>query len=166
MKLRKVKSVDPAADNLEAMNARVLVCTDGSRLSMKGVREAVRLAKGLRGRMTGVYVIPPPPSAYGEPARYYAAGVTPAEFRRYMHKRAKAGLARAASIARKAHVRFTSRVVADLQPWKGILRAARAARCDLVVMASHGRSALGGLMLGSETMRVLARSKIPVLVVR
>ena len=148
------------------MSSRLLVCTDGSRLSMKAVREAMRLARMLRGRVIGVYVVPPPPAAYGEPASYYAAGVTPAEFRRYMRKKAEAGLARVASVAREAHVRFTARIVVDLQPWKGILRAARAARCDLIVMASHGRGALGGLILGSETTHVLARSKIPVLVVR
>ena len=54
----------------------------------------------------------------------------------------------------------------DPQPWQGILRAARAGRCGAIVMASHGRGAVGGLILGSETSRVLARSKIPVLVAR
>ena len=39
-------------------------------------------------------------------------------------------------------------------------------KCDAVVMASHGRGGLGGLILGSETTHVLAKSKIPVLVVR
>jgi nucleotide-binding universal stress UspA family protein len=51
-------------------------------------------------------------------------------------------------------------------PWEGILRAARSGKCDAVAIASHGRGGLGGLILGSETQRVLAHSKIPVLVVR
>jgi nucleotide-binding universal stress UspA family protein len=52
------------------------------------------------------------------------------------------------------------------RPWEGILKAARARKCDAIVMGSHGRSALGGLFLGSETQRVLAHSRIPVIVIR
>lgn len=58
------------------------------------------------------------------------------------------------------------RILKDDPPWRGILKAARAAKCDAIVMASHGRGGLGGLILGSETQQVLARSKIPVVVVR
>ena len=47
-----------------------------------------------------------------------------------------------------------------------ILKAARARKCDAIVMASHGRGGLGGLLLGSQTSRVLSHSKIPVVVVR
>jgi nucleotide-binding universal stress UspA family protein len=54
----------------------------------------------------------------------------------------------------------------DPQPWGGILRVAHSRRCDAIVMGSHGRGGLGGLLLGSETQRVLAHSKIPVLVTR
>lgn len=133
---------------------------------MKGVREGLRLAKALHGRITAVYVIPPPPAVYGESASYYAAGFTAAEYRKYMQKEARKALDGVHRDARKAGVRCATRVVSDLQPWRGILRAARGARCGLIVMASHGRGALGGLILGSETRHVLAHSKIPVLVAR
>jgi nucleotide-binding universal stress UspA family protein len=148
------------------MKAHILVCTDGSRLAMQGVREGVRLAKALRGRITAVYVTAPPPTSYGEHASYYAAGFTPADYKRYTEKAALKALAKVKDAAREAGVGCTTRVVSDTQPWHGILRAARAARCGLIVMASHGRGALGGLILGSETRHVLARSKIPVLVAR
>jgi len=59
----------------------------------------------------------------------------------------------------------TQFVTAD-HPWQGILRVARSKKCDAVAMASHGRGGLGGLLLGSETTKVLAHSKIPVLVMR
>jgi nucleotide-binding universal stress UspA family protein len=52
------------------------------------------------------------------------------------------------------------------QPWQGILKAARGKRCDAIVMASHGRRGIAGLLLGSETTKVLTHSKIPVLVCR
>lgn len=148
------------------MGHHLLVSTDGSRLAMRGVREALRLARTLHGRITGVYVIPPPPAVYGESASYYAAGFTAAEYRKYMQKEARKALDSLHGAARKAGVRCATRIVSDLQPWRGILRAARSTRCDLIVMASHGRGALGGLILGSETRHVLAHSRIPVLVAR
>jgi len=56
-------------------------------------------------------------------------------------------------------------VAGDL-PYQQIIATARARKCDIVVMASHGRRGLTGLLLGSETVKVLTHSKIPVLVVR
>ncbi len=54
----------------------------------------------------------------------------------------------------------------DPQPWNAIIKTARNKKCDLIVMASHGRRGLAGLLLGSETTKVLTHSKVPVLVVR
>jgi len=59
-----------------------------------------------------------------------------------------------------------TRIVTAARPHAGILRAARAAKCDAIAMASHGRGAVGGLILGSETARVLSHSRLPVLVTR
>ena len=59
----------------------------------------------------------------------------------------------------------TMSLTAD-QPWKAIIGAARSKKCDLIVMASHGRRGLSGLLLGSETAKVLTHSKVPVLVCR
>ncbi|MGZ5228955.1 MAG: universal stress protein, partial [Burkholderiales bacterium] len=45
-------------------------------------------------------------------------------------------------------------------------RAAEDRRCDLILMASHGRSGMSGFLLGSETQKVLTHTGIPVLVYR
>ena len=68
--------------------------------------------------------------------------------------------------ARAAGVKCSTVMLASGAPWEGILRTAKAKRADLVVMASHGRRGLTGLLLGSETAKVLTHSKIPVLVCR
>ena len=52
------------------------------------------------------------------------------------------------------------------QAWEGIVKQAKSKKADLIVMASHGRRGLSGLLLGSETTKVLTHSKIPVLVCR
>jgi nucleotide-binding universal stress UspA family protein len=57
------------------------------------------------------------------------------------------------------------RVVSD-EPYEAIIATARERHCDLIVMASHGRKGIKGLLLGSETQKVLVHSAIPVLVHR
>lgn len=68
--------------------------------------------------------------------------------------------------AKLERVRCNGITTATSHPWEGILQAAREQGCDLVFMASHGRGGMTGLLLGSETQKVLTHSKIPVLVER
>jgi nucleotide-binding universal stress UspA family protein len=127
----------------------------------------VRLAQCLGAKVTGVYVVPPyRPAVYGEIAVYYVPGMSPADFKKQSVKAAKKALAAVEIEAKAAGVACETRIVTAEWPHAGILRAARAAKCDAIAMASHGRGAFGGLLLGSETTRVLSHSKLPVLVTR
>jgi nucleotide-binding universal stress UspA family protein len=67
---------------------------------------------------------------------------------------------KAAGVACEAHT------VEALHPWEAIIDHAERTKCDLLVMASHGRRGVSALLLGSETQKVLTHSKVPVLVVR
>jgi nucleotide-binding universal stress UspA family protein len=102
---------------------------------------------------------------YGE-GSVYVGGMSARYYKEHSQREARKALDAIAAEARRAGVDFTPKIVWGELPSDGILRAARAGRCDTIVMASHGRGSLGGLILGSETQRVLAESKIPVLVVR
>lgn len=149
------------------MFKHIAVPTDGSRLSGKGVKAGVELARSLGARVTGVYVIPPyTPPVYGEAAAYYVPGMSPEDYKQQTRKAAKKALAAVEIEAQTAGVPFATRIVISRRPHEGILRAARAAKCDAIAMASHGRGAVAGLLLGSETARVLSHSRIPVLVTR
>lgn len=145
---------------------KILVPTDGSSRAAKGIRQAVRLARALRAQLDGIYVVAPSPAAYGEHGRYYAGGLTLADYRKYTCHAAAKALGVIERAAKSARVPCATQSITDAKPWHGILRAARATRADLIVMASHGRGAVSTLLLGSETSRVLAQSKIPVLVAR
>src|SRR6267142_1314861 len=101
-----------------------------------------------------------PPTARRSPRTVFA------DYEKAAKAHAKRALALIEREAAKAGVRGASRVVEEMQPWQGILKAARKGKCDAIVMASHGRGGLGGLILGSQTARVLAHSKLPVLVIR
>jgi nucleotide-binding universal stress UspA family protein len=126
------------------MFRHILVPTDGSRLAQRGVKIGVALAKSLGARLTALHVLPPD----GAPCD------------------ARKILSAATAAARRAGVPCSTAVVTDAQPWGAILRVAHSRKCDAIALASHGRGALGGLLLGSETQRVLAHAKIPVLVTR
>lgn len=148
------------------MFKHILITTDGSRLAAKGVKAGVKLAKALGAKVSGVFVIPPySPPMYGE-AVVYVPGVSPRDYKRITEKAARKALAAIEADARAAGVPCSIQFLVADRPWQGILRAARARKCDALAMASHGRGGLGGLLLGSETMRVLAHSKLPVLVIR
>ena len=148
------------------MFKHLLIPTDGSKLAAKGIKAGVRLAKALGARVTGVYIVQPyMPSVYGEAAAYYT-GYSPKEYKEMAEKAARKALSVVEIEAEVAGVPCATRIVADTPPWAGILKAAHQRKSDAIVIASHGRGAVGGLILGSETQRVLAHSKIPVLVIR
>ncbi len=136
------------------MYKHILVPTDGSKLAEKGVKQGIRLAASLGAKVTAVYVIPP------RPAPLYS------EDKKQKVKAAKKALALADIEAQTAGVPCETRIVTAARPHAGILRAASAAKCDAIAMASHGRGAVSGLILGSETARVLSHSRLPVLVTR
>ena len=148
------------------MFKHILIPTDGSALAAKGIRAGVRLAAKLGARVTGVYVIQPYTAPmYADAAMYVPASAFD-DYDKASKAQAKKALAAIQRAAASAGVRCATRVVEDLQPWQGILKAARKGNCDTIVMASHGRGGLGGVLLGSQTARVLAHSKLPVLVIR
>lgn len=149
------------------MFKNILIPTDGSRLAARGIKAGVKLAKSLGAKVTGVYVAPPyMPPVYGEAAIYYIDDMSQAAFDKATRRQAEKALDAVRREAAAAGVRASAETVKEALPYEGILRVARSKKCDAIVMSSHGRSAVGGLILGSETTKVLAHSKIPVIVVR
>jgi nucleotide-binding universal stress UspA family protein len=75
-------------------------------------------------------------------------------------------LANASALAKKSGAKVTTARSYSDAPAEAIIAAAKKFKADLIVMASHGRKGLDKILLGSETQRVLAHTKLPVLVVR
>lgn len=146
------------------MFSRILVPTDGSALAARGVKAGVKLARALGAEVAGVYVIPDHvPALYGEAALYY---LSQPDYQALAQKEATRALSVVEREAKAAKAPFTTRTVKAVHPWEGILAAARSTRSDAIVMASHGRSGIGGAILGSETQHVLSRASMPVVVIR
>jgi len=147
------------------MYSKILVPTDGSQLSDRALREAGQLARSLGATVTLFYAAP----AYRMPMPTFEGAmvenvITPQRYRRTMRAHSRRLLDAA---ARKTGGTVTRRVCEfSDQPYDAIITAAKKNRCDLIVMASHGWRGLKGLVLGSETHKVLTHSRVPVLVVR
>jgi nucleotide-binding universal stress UspA family protein len=149
------------------MFKHILVPTDGSPLSLKAAKAAVALAKVHKARITAIHVMAPyvPPTG-GDGIMYYPESFSPREYDKAVQKEAARALGKVQAAAKAAKVRFDSIAVTHDQPWESIVSAARRRKCDIVVMASHGRRGIAGLLLGSETTKVLTHSRTPVLVCR
>lgn len=147
------------------MFKHLLVPTDGSPLSDETVRSAVQFAAETQARITFLYVRPDYPVAYfGEGA--LVDPTTPESFSEMTEKVAQEILARSTAAAAAGKVACTTRALINDLPYEAIIDTATQEGCDLIFMASHGRRGLVGLLLGSETQKVLTHSAIPVLVYR
>jgi len=107
-------------------------------------------------------VVEPFPVSRGAPQSFDA----PAEYTRHAHAQAEPRLAEAEQKAKLASVPCEVVKVEHEQPYGAIIETAGTRGCDLIAMASHGRRSISALLLGSETMKVLMHSKVPVLVYR
>jgi len=141
----------------------ILIPTDGSKLSDQAVRQGLQLAKSLGAKVVALHVTAP-----FHVLAASAAALT--ETREQSEKRAAefskqifdviAGMAREAGVACTCHSHSGEHV------WQEIIMAAEKFGCDAICMASHGRRGIGAVLIGSETVKVLTHSNIPVLVVR
>ena len=152
---------------MSTLYAHILLPTDGSQLATRGAKAGLKLAKALGAKTTVVFVAMPYTAAvYGGAEVFYAGPSSPVEHKRFMQAAAEKAFAPVVLAATRAAVECATFLAVNSRPWEGILKTARARKCDAIVMASHGRAGVAGLFLGSETQRVLAHSKIPVLVIR
>lgn len=147
------------------MFRKILVPTDGSELSGNALVAALKLAEENGASIVALNIQPiyrPPIVAEVPVADFYSQE----EYEKGALEVGGKLLAEAAAQASGASVPCKTLVQLDSSPWEAIIRVARDEGCDLIFMASHGRRGMVGLLLGSETQKVLTHCKIPVLVYR
>jgi len=147
------------------MYQRLLVATDHSRLSRKAEKSAIGLAAALGAGLVVLNVIPDYPLSYFEGA----VTLTPGELARIESSWTSQGQRAVDAVVAAADrrgVKAQGVLTHSDHVAESILAAARKHRCDLTVMASHGRRGLARLLLGSETQHVLTHSTVPVLILR
>jgi nucleotide-binding universal stress UspA family protein len=149
----------------------ILIATDGSELSNRAAAYGIRLAKSLDAKVSAIHVIPQfHEFTYRSQMLLTYHAALPADTEENYLAATAAHADRILGVVRKtaakAGVKCDASHVRHDQPWQAILETARKKRCDLIVMASHGRSGVGGVILGSEAHKLLVHSELPVLVWR
>ncbi|MFT3849859.1 MAG: universal stress protein [Propionivibrio sp.] len=147
------------------MFKHLLVPTDGTAFSTAAVHRAVSFASEAGARITFLHVEHAFPAVYCGEGAIMDAGA-PAYFHAQADRQAHHILDEAEGIARAVGVECTARTLVSESPYQAIVEAAEHDACDLIFMASHGRSGIGHLLMSSETEKVLRHTKIPVLVHR
>jgi nucleotide-binding universal stress UspA family protein len=141
----------------------ILIATDESDLAAKGVEQGVLFAKEIGAKVTAVTVTEPFHAVSVKPSQLE---YTPIEYKKHAEAHAAKVLDTVSDAAKAAGVACDILHVEHERVYQAIIDAAIARRCDLIVMASHGRRGVSAVVLGSETVKVLTHSKIPVLVYR
>lgn len=147
------------------MYQRILVATDGSTLSKKAVSSAIELAALANAELIALKVIPRYPQSYFEGGlALQAAEVSRVEQQWAEEGQAVVDAVEQAAVAKGVKAKAIT-VKSDFVS-EAVIAAAKKHKCDLIVMASHGRRGIKRLLLGSETQQVLTHSHVPVLVLR
>lgn len=147
------------------MYQKILVATDGSTLSKKAVNSAIAMAALMGAELVALKVVPRYPQSYFEGG----VAVQASEINRVEKQWIDHGQAIVDAVQKTAEskgvktkaVTVKSDLISD-----AVIATAKKHKCDLIVMASHGRRGIKRILLGSETQQVLTHSHIPVLVLR
>jgi nucleotide-binding universal stress UspA family protein len=145
------------------MYKHILIPTDGSDLSKLAIQHGISLAKATKARVTSITVITPSQLFTLEPD---IITETVEDYKKHMVTFATKCLDQVKTAALAEDVSCDVMYVEHDHPYQAIIDAATNQHCDLIVMASHGRRGISAVVLGSETVKVLTHSTIPVLVYR
>jgi nucleotide-binding universal stress UspA family protein len=147
------------------MFERILVASDGSPLSKKAVTSAIELAAVHGAALVALTVVPRYARNFFDGADVYNAEDV-ALIEKQWAQNAQGTLDKISERAAASGVRVKTLAVNSDLVAEAIIAAAKKNKCDLIVMASHGRKGIRRLLLGSETQHVLTHSTLPVLVLR
>ena len=145
------------------MYSNILIPTDGSKLSLKAARQGIRLASATDAGITAFIATPTFRMFTLDPVM---SADSPARHATHSRQFAARALKAIEMLAAARGVPCRSRHVVADHPDREIIRMATRCGCELIVMASHGRSGVRGLLLGSIAAKVVSHSSLPVMIIR
>jgi nucleotide-binding universal stress UspA family protein len=145
------------------MYKRILLPTDGSDASKRAILAGVEFAGSVGAEVVAMTATP---KFHPFTTDAVMLEETPQQYAQSSHERGRRLLDEVTTVARDAGVPCTSVQMVSDDPYEAIIATAREHHCDLIMMASHGRRGIKGMLLGSETQKVLVHSAIPVMVHR
>jgi len=148
------------------MYKHILLPYDGSELSERALSEGMGLAKSEIAKITLIYVVSAHHLMVGGGRLVPGLKRLEQEYVENIRTQARAMLDTGCQRVASAGLACDILVEDGTSPYQCIIDAAQRMKCDLIVMASHGRRGIEGMVVGSQTIKVLTHSTIPVLVVR
>lgn len=145
------------------MFKHILFPTDGSPISEAAMLTCMAFARSIGARVTALHVLP---EFHMLTVNTEMIEDTREQYLSDTEQRGRKALAVVEAAARDAGVDCDTVLRRGDDPYSAILEVARDQDCDLITMASHGYRGVKGMLLGSETHKVLVHSMIPVLVLR
>ena len=140
------------------MYTHILLGVDGSKNALHAAKTAGDLARTMNSKILRIVVaFDPVPPYLGEPNLQAAISARVKEADEILHKAIKA----VGEIPGEIHTE-----VLEGSPAEAILDVAKTRKCDLIVMGSRGLGRLTGLLLGSQSQKVVQHAPCPVLIVR
>jgi nucleotide-binding universal stress UspA family protein len=143
------------------MYRHILLPTDGSELSNKAVLHCIALAQAIGAKVTALVISTPFSSLLVDPS---VGSEASAQYKELVSTQATKHLTSIRDNARDAGVSCNGLCLEHEQPYEAIIETAKKRGCDLIIMASHGLRGVSAIVLGSETLKVLTHTSIPVLV--
>lgn len=147
------------------MYKKIMVATDGTKLSRTAVEAASKLAVEIGAILTIVRVVPSYPKAFFDGSSILSIKEMD-DFEKRLSEQAQASLDQLLKTTVDKHLSVNTVVTRSSNVSDALLKVAKKSKAELIVMASHGRAGIKRVLLGSETLQVLTHSEIPVLVIR
>ena len=146
------------------MYRNILIATDGSKLAEKAVSHGVSLAKSVGAKVTAL-IVEAPFNVFNVPeSQIRQMSEAFAQHSKHAKQHAAQALNHVADAAKAADVPCETVQLEHEQPYRAIIKTAEDKSCDVIVMASHGRSGISAVLLGSVTNKVMTHTNSPVLV--
>ena len=141
---------------------KILIAVDGSKYSLNAVSNLIEHAEWYRGPLAVELVYVNPPLPYEGRAE---AVIGKGQIARFYQEEGESALMKAKELLAAAGIRYAAHIlvgpVAD-----SIVEQAEALKCDLIFIGTHGRTAIGNMLLGSVANKVLHIARMPVLLVK
>jgi nucleotide-binding universal stress UspA family protein len=145
------------------MYKHILIATDGSEIANKAMAHGIELAKSLGAQLTAVTVTEPYEAVVVVETMVL---ILPADYKKQCVESAAKILSVVTSAAEAAGIECDALHQQNRWPYEGVIEAAEKVGADLIVLGSHGRRGIAGLLLGSQAIKLLTHTKVPTLVVR
>jgi nucleotide-binding universal stress UspA family protein len=145
------------------MYKHILIATDGSEIASKAMTHGIDLAKALGAKLSAVTVTEPYEAIVVVETMVL---ILPADYKKRCEENAAEILSVVTSVAEAAGIECDALHQDNRLPYEGVIEAAEKVGADLIVIGSHGRRGIEGLLIGSQTTKLLTHTKIPALVVR